>query len=50
MSWNRLGFLDHEGAPWLDLAWAAEVLDVIECAGWQPVDPDAVLVWVDHYL
>jgi hypothetical protein len=26
------------------------VLDVIECAGGQPVDPDAVLVWVDHCL
>jgi hypothetical protein len=43
-----LGFLDHEGLSGVDLPWDAEVLDVIESAGGEVVQADAVMVVVDN--
>jgi len=43
-----LGFLDNEGISWVDLAWYAEVLDVVEGSGREAVQPDAVVGVIDH--
>lgn len=44
------GFLDDDRTSRFDLAGDSEVLDLIERAGWQSVQPDTVLSGVDHPL
>lgn len=46
----HLGFLDHKRTARIDVSGLSEVLNVIEGAGRQAVNPHAVLIGLDHTL